>query len=63
MVIGVVTTTIGLSGFYATDWVGDYISDTDEIDPRLTFIRAIALFVAIIGFGGSLFGGVGVLFG
>jgi hypothetical protein len=63
--VGLATMLLGLGGFY----LGDYLRDDDagadadpaDVDATLTFVRAIGLFVAIVGFGGVLFGGVGLL--
>jgi hypothetical protein len=61
--IGVVTTLVGLAGFYLADYLGTTSDDPEDVDTVATFARAVGLFVAIVGFGGVLFGGVGVLTG
>jgi hypothetical protein len=59
--VGLATMILGLGGFYLGDYLGDDDADPEDVDAALTFVRAIGLFVAIVGFGGVLFGGVGLL--
>ena len=67
--IGLAVFLLGMAGFYAVDRVTDPEGHgpagpdgEGEIDTTAAIFRSIALFVAIVGFGGVLFGGVSVVF-
>jgi hypothetical protein len=62
--IGLAVFLAGMGGFYlvdrVTDPAGEGPDDGAELDSTAALFRSVALFVAIVGFGGVLFGGVGV---